>query len=293
MSSPQRRLLILLERSDADDPWSPWVNGVIAFVIILNVIALSLASVPRLEDHYGLVFRWVEAVAILFLAVELGIRIWAAGALPSRWRYIFSPLTLLDIAILMPFIVHWMGGGLEDIFFLRLLRFLRLMRLSRYFMGMALLGRVLRAEARNLSLAFVVILIVCLTAAFLLHLVEGHVQPEKFGTVPNSLWWAIVTLTTVGYGDVTPMTAAGRAVASAIMICGIGATAFPTAILVSRFADELSQARKRRRRRQARRAGLDVHSEGVAAIAHELGLSHRDLARLKAAIQAEEHGPDS
>ncbi|HBB55482.1 MAG TPA: cyclic nucleotide-binding protein, partial [Hyphomonadaceae bacterium] len=160
---------------------------------------------------------------------------------------------LIDLLATLPLLLGLLGFG--DFKILLMLRLLRFFKLGRYSPGMASLGAALVAERKALFACFVILMGVMLMAASAMHLVEHEAQPDKFGTIPDAMWWAIITLTTVGYGDVYPVTALGRVVAGLIAIAGIGIVALPTGILASAFTDEL-------RRREAERAQKRDAQEG-------------------------------
>jgi voltage-gated potassium channel len=160
-----------------------------------------------------------------------------------------SPLALVDLAAILPFYLSLYIA--VDLRFLRGLRLLRLFKLARYSPALGALLDVMRKESEALLAAFVVLLILLMVSAAGIYVLEHDVQPESFGSIPASMWWAIVTLTTLGYGDVVPVTTGGRILGGIIGVLGVGMIALPAAIMASGFADSI-HARKAQYSRYAK-----------------------------------------
>jgi len=160
--------------------------------------------------------------------------------LRGRLRHLLSPLMLVDLAALLPF---YFGAALGvDLRFLRLLRLLWLLKITRALPALGALGRVLRRESRTLAAVFVVMLVMLFIASCLIYLLEHERQPYRFATVFDAMWWSVTTLTTVGYGDLVPLSTGGRVLGMLTMFLGIGTFALPAGVLASAFYEE----RKRR-----------------------------------------------
>jgi voltage-gated potassium channel len=156
-------------------------------------------------------------------------------AAESRRAYIFSPQGIIDFLAVAPL---WIAlVGLDDLRILIILRILRVFKFARYSSGMRSLLEVLSSERRALSGCLVILVCATLVSATAMHIVEGSVQPDKFGTIPDAMWWAIVTLSTIGYGDVVPSTALGRAVASVTIVAGLIMVALPVGIVATAFSE--------------------------------------------------------
>ena len=152
-----------------------------------------------------------------------------------------TPLAIIDLIAILPF---FLGLYLSlDLRFLRVLRLLRLFKLTRYSTAMGALLDVLQEEAQTLVAAFVVLLMMLVISASGIYLLEHKVQPEHFGSIPAAMWWSIITLTTVGYGDITPITPMGKFFGGIISLIGVGMVALPAAILASGFAENLRMRR--------------------------------------------------
>lgn len=219
--------------------------GMIA-LIIANVIVVALETVPGLWRDYSHYFVWFDTVSLVIFALEYAARVWASaerevvagdGALMRRVRYIFSPLALLDLIVILPL---FLSPLLQfDLRHLRIFRLLRLLKLVRYSPALSSLGRVIKAERRALFATLLVMISLLFFSASLMFYLERGVQPDKFGSIPEAFWWALATLTTVGYGDVVPITAAGKTLAGITMVLGLGFYALPIGIIASGFSVEV------------------------------------------------------
>jgi voltage-gated potassium channel len=219
-------------------------------LIMLSVLAIVLESVESIRQDHEAFFLQLELIAVAVFSVETLLRLWSAaddpryargnGASRARLRYLFSPLALIDIAAVLPFYLAYFGVvGDGSLLVLRSVRLLRILKLTRYSASFTVLMNVIRENARGLAAAFFLLNVVMLLAACGIYLFERQAQPVAFGSIPAAMWWAFATLTTVGYGDVTPITAAGRVFGASITVVGVGMVALPTAILASAFSERL------------------------------------------------------
>jgi voltage-gated potassium channel len=215
-------------------------------LVCVNILAVILESVPSLEAKYEHLFDWVELISLIVFTVEYLLRLWAAaehgaylriGSLRARMNYALSANGIVDLIAIVPF---WLGLFFEaDLRFLLVFRILRFFKLGRYSAGMGSLLDAIYAERRALLGCLVLLFGATLVSGSLMYLVEGSVQPDKLGTIPDAMWWSIVTLGTIGYGDITPITAAGRLVASLTIITGIMMIALPAGIIATAFSNEI------------------------------------------------------
>jgi voltage-gated potassium channel len=163
--------------------------------------------------------------------------------LKIRLDYVVTPMAMIDLLAILPFFLGFFIA--DDLIVLRLLRLIRAFKLTRYAHSMNILLSVLKYKATTFFSAFFILGIIIILTATGIHLIEGEVQPEAFGSIPKSLWWATVTLTTVGYGDVIPITATGKLLGGIIAISGITMAALPAGIMASGFSAEISRRRNR------------------------------------------------
>jgi voltage-gated potassium channel len=245
-SDLRRRLYEILEHGPVGDGKGNIVARLTVTLIAINLVAVVAESVPSIEERYRSLFHVVEWVSLVILTIDYGLRLWLAdqhipyrhlrpGA--ARWRYARSVDGIIDLVAVLPF---WLAAMVPaDLRVVLVFRVIRFLKLGRYSPGMRSLLDVLYAERRALTGCFVILLGASLIAATVMHLVERHVQPEKFGTIPDAMWWAIVTLGTIGYGDVVPVTPLGRVIASLTIFIGLIMIALPVGIIATAFAEQI------------------------------------------------------
>jgi voltage-gated potassium channel len=222
------------------------VGRFIVALIVVNLGAVVLESVPDYEARYGSLFLAIELLSLAVFTAEYGLRVWVAvehapyrhlGKSTARLRFMASPFGIVDLLAVLPF---WLAfAGPADLRVVLIFRFVRFLKLARYSPSMRSLLAALYAERRALFGCFIILLAATTVAASIMHLVEGKVQPQNFGTIPAAMWWAIVTLSTIGYGDVVPITPLGKLVAAATGMTGLVMMALPIGIVATAFADEV------------------------------------------------------
>ncbi|MDX1655162.1 MAG: ion transporter [Candidatus Competibacteraceae bacterium] len=282
----RRRTWEILEQAHLGDHTSRVVDIILEVLIIANVLAVVLESVEALEAQYRELFRWFNLVSVLIFTVEYLLRLWCAperypdDARPNlpRLRWAVTPLALADLLAILPFYLSMFV--VLDLRFLRLLRLLRVLKLARYSVAMKLLGDVFREEAGTFGTTLFILLVVMVLAASGIYVVEHQAQPEAFGSIPAAMWWAVATLTTVGYGDVTPITSLGKMFGACITIVGVGMVALPSGLLASAFSEQL---RRRRETLQEKAQEILAHDRMTPSeqreleeLREELGFSRED-----------------
>lgn len=242
----RKRVAELLELGRPDDRPSRIVNVFLIALISLNVIAVFLESEAAIYQRFESALYFFNVFSVAVFTVEYLARIWSAVDLGERAysspfigriRYMLSPLALVDLLAILPFYLSLYLS--MDLRFLRGLRLLRLLKLTRYSPALSALLEVIRQESQALLSAFVVLVIMLVMSAGGIYVLENELQPEAFGSMISSMWWAIITLTTVGYGDTVPVTVMGKMFAGLIGLIGIGMIALPAAILASGFAENI------------------------------------------------------
>jgi voltage-gated potassium channel len=241
-------------------------NAFLAILIMVNVAAVILETVESMRDRYGLVFVVIENAATTIFSVEYLLRIWTivdlhggqfADPVWGRLRYMRSFFALIDLAAVLPALLGFLGAG--DLRVLRLLRLLRMLKLTRHSTVFNLLWAVFREEAHSIG---ALIFILCLTLTIsgsLAYMIEAEQQPAMFNSIPAAMWWAIETLTTVGYGDMVPATVMGKLLGGIVSIVGIGTLALFSGVITVGFLDQL-----RIRREQASGAARRPAAGGPA-----------------------------
>lgn len=224
------------------------MDFVIASVIVANVFAIVLESVPEVGRAWAAGFWWFEVFSVAVFLIEYVVRLWACvedpryrGAVRGRLRYSVTPLALVDLLAIAPFFLPFLGFDLRFARMLRLLRLARVAKLGRYSSAVDSIARVIHDRKHELVASLTFMFMLILVAASLLYFAESEAQPDHFGSIPASMWWAVVTLTTVGYGDIYPITSIGRVLAGTIAILGIGMVALPTSILGSGFVEQMTK----------------------------------------------------
>ena len=219
------------------------VEAALVAVIVINSTSLILWTVPRFRAEYGVWFQMVEDITVAVFLVEYVMRLWCApeadpdeSAWRQRWRYVRSPIALIDAAALAPSLaavaILLAAGSGPSLSFLLAARLLtRTVKLARYFPGGRRLAVVLRQKGGQLLATVAGLLVVLVIAASLMYFVEKDAEPQVFTSIPAAMWWGVVTLTTVGYGDLVPATLAGRLLAAVISLLGIGLFALPAGII--------------------------------------------------------------
>jgi voltage-gated potassium channel len=242
----RRRVYQVLEQGPVGDRASVVVDRLLVLLIIVNLVAVALESMPQLHDRYLLLFDTIEFVSLVVFTAEYLLRIWSSveygphrhmSPTAARLRYILSPAGLVDLVAVLPF---WFAPFVpSDLRVLQVLRVVRFFKIARYSPAMRSLLDVLYRERRALFGCLVITLGTALVSAALMHLAEGRVQPDKLGTIPDALWWAIVTLGTIGYGDVVPITTVGKLIATATIFLGLIMIALPVGIIATAFAEQV------------------------------------------------------
>jgi len=246
--SGRRKLFEVIEMGLSGSRAASLFDGFMIGLIILNVAAVSVETVPEISADYHHLLMAFEIFSLIIFCGEYFLRIWVSveyrsnahekGNMGFRLRFMTSPLMVIDFLAIAPSLLFALG---IDLRLLRIFRLLRLFKLMRYSPALASLGSVLYSERRALLATLIIMLGLSSFAATIMYYMERHVQPEAFGTIPDALWWALATLTTVGYGDIVPVTWAGRIFGGVVMIFGVCMYALPIGIIASGFANEIHQ----------------------------------------------------
>ena len=242
----RRRVYQVLEQGPVGDAMGVVIDRLLVLLILLNLVAVALESVPEYGARYALAFNLIEIVSLVVFTVEYGLRLWVAvehgphrhlNGARARLKYALSPAGIVDLAAVLPF---WFAFVLPaDLRFVLVFRIVRFFKIARYSPAMRSLLDVLYRERRALFGCVVITMGSALVAAALMHLAEGKVQPDRLGTIPDALWWAIVTVGTIGYGDVVPVTVLGKLIATGTIFIGVIMMALPVGIIATAFAEQI------------------------------------------------------
>ncbi len=248
----RQRIMEVVNAAKPDDPASRICDILLSGLIILNLIAVCLESVETINQKFGLFLLYFEIFSVSIFAFEYALRIWSAAdnkilqgesASQKRLNYIFSFTGLIDLMAILPSIIPLLFGGI-DLRWLRVLRLLRLLKISHYSSALEDFFSALYEE-RNSFFATIYLLAVALfLSSSLVYLAEYEVQPEEFKSIPHAMWWSLITLTTVGYGDVSPITPFGKLVGAFTALMGVCTVALLTGIVASAFANQLARKRQ-------------------------------------------------
>jgi voltage-gated potassium channel len=216
-------------------------------LIILNVLAVILESVPSIHDPFATEFLIFDITSVAIFTIEYSLRLWASieiaavrqrGAFFGRLMFASRPSQIIDFLAFAPTYLSWIFPA-ADLRILRVFRLLRFLKLARYSPAMVTLSRALYEERRALVGALILMMGTAVFSGTIMHVIEGHAQPDKFGTIPDAMWWALSTLTTIGYGDSVPITPLGKMFGSLVMVCGLGLFALPIGIVATAFVNEI------------------------------------------------------
>ncbi len=250
----KKRTFGILEASTADLASRAFTLFIVT-LISLNVIAVILETIEGLSASYLYFFRVFEIVSVVLFTIEYVLRVWSCtsderfkGTITGRIRFVLTPMALVDLFAILPFYLPIIFRlDLRFIRTIRLFRLFRLFKVGRYSDSLKTFGNVLKAKKEQLYISVFVALILLVIASCLMYFAENQAQPEVFSSIPASMWWGIATLSTIGYGDIYPITVVGKIIGGIIAILGIAMFALPTGILSSGFVEVIQKRLEERR----------------------------------------------
>ena len=259
----------LLEEGQLESLAGRVIEFFLISLIVANVAAVALETIPSVNVRFRSAFTAFEEFSLAAYTLEYVLRVWASvedpriasrGPVGGRIAFVLRPLMIIDFLAFAPSYLGIFFGF--DLRVLRIFRLFRLLKLARYSQALQALFGVLIAERSALFASVILLLSTMCLEGELMHLVEGSIQPDKLGTMPNAMYWALATLTTVGYGDITPVTPLGKVIAMTTMVTGLALFALPVGIIANGFVTGLSRRRFAINwtmlRRQPLFAGFDV-----------------------------------
>lgn len=230
-----------------------FTNKLVIGLILAAVASAILETEPTIAAGNEKRFRDLEIGFGLLFLVEYLARLWIADMSPAcadsrspRLKFITSPSAIIDLLAILPALLAVAGGATLALRFIRFVRILRLAKLGRFSNAWRDLGEAVHSRREELFIAFSLAGFILLVASTLMYLAENDAQPDKFGSIPRTMWWAIVTMTTVGYGDVYPITPVGKFLSGLVSVAAIGLIALPTGILAAAMSDVMQRRRGRK-----------------------------------------------
>jgi len=288
----RRRCWEILEPGEENDVVSKKADLFLLCLISLNIFSVILETVEYLYINYKIVFQYFEIFSVTIFSIEYIARVWSCvdqkgikkNNLKMRIRYIFSLPAIIDLMAILPSIIALIAPSV-DLRFIRALRIIRLLKFSRYSSSINSLLFVIWDQRKSFGAAYFILFIALIISSSGMYLVEKDIQPEKFGSIPHAMWWAIATVTSVGYGDVTPITPLGKFFGSIIMILGILTVALPSGILAAAFTDFTRRNQKKYEEKLKDMLADDIIDDSerleLRKLSEKLNLSEEDIVSIE------------
>ena len=300
-SQVQQRILEILESGQKGDRTSRVCDTLIALLVVINIVAVTLESVSDFSVKYANQFYAIEFFSVVIFSIEYLTRLWASAAKnaaedkifgSSRLGYMLSFSGVIDLVSILPFYLQALFPGL-DLRVLRTLRLLRIFKLSNYNTAIEDLFSAVYEERKSFIAALYLFVIAFVLTSSLIYYAENEVQPEKFASIPDAMYWSLITLTTVGYGDVSPVTWIGKVISVATALMGVSVVALLTGILANAFSNQIAR-RKMIFEDQIREALADgvvdaVEVRSLEQLRKDFGLSKQQADALMRHVQQEKN----
>ncbi|MBU0660740.1 ion transporter [Patescibacteria group bacterium] len=248
----RKRIWLILQKAEEGDRASQIMDLFLIVTIIVSISAMILGTDAGIYAKHRQFFDYIEWVALFIFSAEYLFRLWSCTAkeefrrpIIGRLRYVFTPLALIDLLVILPIFTPMFFIDLRVFRLFRFVELLRILKLGRYSESWGLIFRVVKKKKEEIFTTAFVGFVLLLIVSTIIYFLESHIQPEAFGSIPKAMWWGIVTLTTVGYGDVAPITAAGKLFGGITALFGVGMYVLPAAILASGFHEEIRERQKK------------------------------------------------
>jgi voltage-gated potassium channel len=294
----RQKIFSLLHATPTSGPIHRYIDRLIIAAVLISVVCIVLETVPAIHEIFKYEFEFLEFATVGLFSLEYIARVYSSceaekykDPIKGRLRYMVSIPALIDLVSILPYFLGILLHQVIDTRFLRIFRLTRLLKVTRYTGTLNTLIKAISREKRVLfASAFMMLLLVVLTASLGYEL-EHDAQPDKFDTIPSAMYWAVITLASVGYGDISPITPLGRAMTVVISLIGIGIFAIPAGLMASAFTDQLRIDREtfENEFRDALAKGQIFHNDKNAlnAEAERLHLSEQDVSRIMEKVKHE------
>jgi voltage-gated potassium channel len=264
MTTLRKKVFNLLEPTLSGLRSAVIIEYALIALITGNIAAILLETVPSINAAYATFFERFEIFSVIIFTIEYILRLWTcrekakySGRVTGRLRYSLSGTALIDLFSILPFYLNFLPIDLRILRVIRLFRLLRMLKIARYLTALSLIFAVIRDRREQLLVVIMFIFFLLVIISTIMFYVEGPAQPEKFSSIPATMWWGIATLTTVGYGDMVPITAWGKMLAGVIAIIGVGMYALPAGILSAGISEHLS-SHKNKKNKQCPHCGKEL-----------------------------------
>ncbi|MCR5454980.1 MAG: ion transporter [Bacteroidales bacterium] len=270
----EKAMYYLVDEKDENNKLSKGFNYFLMMLIILSVGEMALETDDEIFVPYRFYFNLFDTFTVIVFSVEYFIRIMTAHLNPetkgkTRWEsirsYIFSFAGIIDLVSILPFYLNYTNLDLRVLRMLRLMRFLRVFKITRYNDSMKLVVDVIKDKSSEIGVIMGLIVIIMIISSFVMFYAEHDAQPEAFPNVLGCMWWAVVTMTTIGYGDVYPITVVGKIVGSTMAMLGIGLVAMPTGIISAGFLEKVNEKKEKKNAESEEKQEHEHHLETAAS----------------------------
>jgi voltage-gated potassium channel len=262
----RRRLYLTLEPTEKGGLIESIFEFFLVTVIILNILAIILDSVKDIHDEYAELLYRFEVASIVLYSIEYILRLYSIVENPKyrdpvngRWKFAITPIAIIDLLAFVPFYLSFLPLDLRFLRIFRLLAVFRLFKIARYLHALKIFRQVIADRKEQLVLSFIFILFILVFISFIMFLAEHDAQPDAFSSIPATMWWGIATLTTVGYGDIVPVTTLGKFLGGIFAIAGVGLLALPAGILSSGFYEMLHTEHRKEEIKKCPHCGKAIH----------------------------------
>jgi len=232
---------------------SKYFDPFIMTLIVLNVLAVTLETVQWIYLPYKHVFHAFDIFSVAVFTIEYALRIWTCTLdlryrhpVSGRIRFALTPFAIIDLVAILPFYLPLLIPDMRFVRVVRLFRIFRILKMARYSDSVNTFINVFRSKREDLTITFFAVVVLLMVASSLMYEAEYNAQPDKFSSIPAAMWWGIVTLATVGYGDLYPITPMGKLIGSIVVVLGIALFALPTGIFASGFVEEMEKKKSPR-----------------------------------------------